>query len=92
MGSAFVILSIIGMLFLGMYLYAYGTTKYSAFKEKRKNQKMLRETLEKEEEINRERQERIRLREENSRLAEARSKLIKKEIARLQQLKEKQKI
>ena len=91
MGSGIIILSIIAMLFLGMYLYAYGTTKFNAMKEERKNQKKLRETQEKEQQLEKERQDILSIREENSRLAATRSKIIKREIERLQQLKQNQK-
>lgn len=90
MGSGIIILSIIALLFLGMYLYAYGTTKFSRDKENNEIQKQIKTASNKQDKFETERQERLRIREENSRLAELRSKLIKKEIKRLNKLKEKQ--
>ena len=89
--SGIIILSIIAFLFLSMYLYAYGTTKYNAIKEEREEQNRLREIQENEQQLERERLKRLNEREENSRLAATRSKIIKRVIERLQQSKQKQK-
>lgn len=91
MGSGIIILSIIALLFLGMYLYAYGTTRFNRDKEKKVNKKRLIKDEKQESKFEIERQKRLQIREENSKLAELRSKVIKKEIARLNKLKEKQK-
>ena len=91
MGSGIIILSIVALLFLGMYLYSYRTTKENTINEERAKRNKLKEIQNKEDQLEKEKQERIHLRDDNSRLAETRSEIIKKEIARLQQMKQKQK-
>lgn len=91
MGSGIIILSIVALLFLGMYLYSYRTTKENSFHEESTNRNGLKEIHNKKDQLEKERQERLNMREENSRLAETRSEIIKKEIARLQQMKQKRK-
>lgn len=91
MGSGIIILSIVVLLFLGMYLYSVRTTKENSNNKERVKQKRLEEIPAKEQQFEKKKQERMYLRDENSRLAETRSEIIKKEIARLQQAIEKQK-
>jgi hypothetical protein len=89
MVSGIIILSIVALLFLGMYLYSYRSTKENTINEEKAKYSRLKAIQDKATQLEKERQERMHLREENSRLAETRSEIIKKEIARLQQLKEK---
>ena len=91
MGSGIIILSIVALLFLGMYLYSYRTTKENSFNEKRITYNKLKDIQDKAEEHEKEKQERMHVRDENSRLAETRSEIIKREIARLQQMNQKRK-
>jgi len=91
MGSGIIILSIVALLFLGMYLYSYRSTKEKTINEESAKHNKLKVIQEKEEQLYKERQERMHLRDENSRLGETRSEIIKKEIARLQEQKQKHK-
>jgi len=91
MGSGIIILSIVALLFLGMYLYSYRSTKENTINEESAKHNKLKVIQEKEEQLYKERQERMHLRDENSRLGETRSEIIKKEIARLQEQKQKHK-
>jgi hypothetical protein len=91
MVSGIIILSIVALLFLGMYLYSYRSTKENTINEESAKHNKLKVIQEKEEQLYKERQERMHLRDENSRLGETRSEIIKKEIARLQEQKQKHK-
>lgn len=83
-----ILLMVMGLFFLSMYLYAYGTTNYASKKEEKARQKRLLETKEREEKLKAEMTEKQKQREEKYRLANERSLEIKKEINRLAQLKE----
>lgn len=87
--SAVVLFLVMGVFFLSMYLYAYGTTNYAANKEEKARQRKLAEAQEKEQRIKAEMVERQKQREEKYRLANERSLEIKKELKRLEQLKQK---
>jgi len=88
MDNGWIILLIIGLMFLGIYLYAYGTTNYAAHKEEKARQRKLAEAQEKEKRLKAEMAERQKLREENYRLANERSLEIKEELKRLEKLKQ----
>lgn len=87
--SAVVLFLVMGVFFLSMYLYAYGTTNYAANKEEKARQRKLAEAQEKERKIKAEMVERQKQREEKYRLANERSLEIKKELKRLEKLKQK---
>lgn len=89
MGSGIIILSIVALLFLGMYLYSYRSAKNNTINEESAKRNNLKDIQDKEDQLKKEKQERMQLRDENSRLAETRSEIIKKEIARLQKQKQK---
>ena len=91
MGSGIIILSIVALLFLGMYLYSYRSTKEKTINEESAKHNKLKVIQDNSEQLEKERQERLNEREENSRLGETRSEIIKKEIARLQEQKQKHK-
>jgi cbb3-type cytochrome oxidase subunit 3 len=83
-----ILLLVMGLFFLSMYLYAYGTTNYAAKKEEKLRQKKLLEAKEKEEKLKADMLERQKQRDEKYRLANERSQEIQKEIERLSKLKE----
>ncbi|MCB0462653.1 MAG: hypothetical protein R2816_06685 [Flavobacteriaceae bacterium] len=91
MDNGWIILGIIALLFLSMYFYAYGTTNYAIKKEEKARQRQLAEAQEKEQRLKAEMAERQKQREEKYRLANERSLEIKKELKRLEQLKQKHK-
>jgi len=83
-----ILLLVMGLFFLSMYLYAYGTTNYASKKEEKARQKRLLKAKEREEKLKAEMQERQKKREEKYRLANERSLEIKKELKRLAKQKE----
>ena len=83
MDNGWIILLIIGLMFLGIYLYAYGTTNYAAKKEEKARQRKLAEAQEKEKRLKAEMAERQKQREENYRIANERSLEIQNELKRL---------
>ena len=85
--SAVVLFLVMGVFFLSMYLYAYGTTNYAAKKEEKIIQRKLAEAKEKEQRIKAEMAERQKQREEKYRLANERSLEIQQELERLEKLK-----
>ena len=91
MSTGVVVLLIIASLFLGMYLYAYGTTKQEIIKEEREAINKIEEIKPQVNQVEIEKKEILEIRKENSGLAETRSNIIKKEIARLKEKKNKQK-
>lgn len=91
MSTGVVVLLIIALLFLGMYLYSYGTTKQEIIKEKREAINKIEEIQPEAHQVEIEQNEILEIRKENSGLAETRSNIIKKEIARLKEKKNKQK-
>ena len=91
MSTGVVVLLIIALLFLGMYLYAYGTTKQEIIKEKREAINNIEEIKQEAHQVEIEHNEILEIRKDNSALAETRSNIIKKEIARLKEKKNKQK-
>jgi len=88
MSGGLVLLGIIGLFFLAMYLYAYGTTNYAVRKEEKAIQRRLIETQEKEEAIKLQMLERQKEREEKYRISNARSIEIQQELERLKQQRE----
>jgi cbb3-type cytochrome oxidase subunit 3 len=83
MDNGWIILLIIGLMFLGIYLYAYGTTNYAAKKEEKARQQKLAEAQEKENRLKAEMAQRQKQREEKYRLANERSLEIQNELKRL---------
>ena len=88
MGGGLILLGIIGLFFLAMYLYAYGTTNYAIKKEEKAIQRKLAEAQEKEQSIKVEMLERQKEREEKYRISNARSIEIQQELERLKQQRE----
>ena len=86
MDNGWIILGIIALLFLSMYLYAYGSTNYAIKKEEKARQRKLAEAQEKEQRLKAEMAERQKQREEKYRLANERSLEIQKELKRLAKL------
>lgn len=86
MDNGWIILGIIALLFLSMYLYAYGSTNYAIKKEEKARQRKLAEALEKEQRLKAEMAERQNQREEKYRLANERSLEIQNELKRLAKL------
>lgn len=86
MDNGWIILGIIALLFLSMYLYAYGSTNYAIKKEEKARQRKLAEAQEKEQRLKAEMAERQRQREEKYRLANERSLEIQNELKRLAKL------
>jgi Flp pilus assembly protein TadB len=86
MDNGWIILLVIGLMFLSIYLYAYGTTNYAAKKEEKARQRKLAEAQEKELRLKAEMAERQKQREEKYRLANERSLEIQKELKRLAKL------
>jgi predicted choloylglycine hydrolase len=83
-----VILLVIALLFLCMYVYAYGTTYYAIKKEEWTKRRKLLAAQEKELRIKAEMQERQNQREEQYRIANARSLQIQQELKQLGKLKQ----
>ena len=83
MENGWVILLVIGLLFLSMYVYAYGTTYYVIKKAERTKIRRLLAAQEKELRLKAEMQERQNQREEQYRIANARSLQIQKELKQL---------
>jgi hypothetical protein len=83
MENGWVILLVIGLLFLSMYVYAYGTTYYVIKKDERTKIRRLLAAQEKELRLKAEMQERQNQREEQYRIANARSLQIQKELKQL---------
>ncbi|NNK83772.1 MAG: hypothetical protein HKO92_11665 [Flavobacteriaceae bacterium] len=92
MSTGVVVLLIIALLFLGMYLYAYGTSRQEIIREEKEAKIKSEQMMQKTHQIEVEKKEIHEIRNENSGLAETRSNIIKKEIARLKANKSKQKI
>jgi len=88
MGGGLILLGIIGLFFLLMYLYAYGTTNYAIKKEAKAIQRRLIEAQEKEAAVKVEMLERQKEREDKYRIANARSIEIQQELKRLKQQRE----
>ncbi|MEZ4795865.1 MAG: hypothetical protein R2785_01735 [Flavobacteriaceae bacterium] len=87
--SAVVLFLVMGLFFLSMYLYAYGTTNYSSNREAKIRQRKLAEAQEKEQKIKAEMLERQKQREEKYRIANERSLEIQQELKRLAKMKQK---
>ena len=88
MSEGLILLGVMGLFFLSMYLYAYGTTNYAGKKAEKARKRLLLEAQEKEQAIKSKMLERQNLREEKYRLANARSKEIQNELKRLGKLKQ----
>jgi len=87
MSEGFILLGVIGLFFLSMYAYAYGTTNYSVWKEEKTRQRKLLEAEKKEQQLKADMLEKQKQRDENYRIANVRSEEIKKELKLLEQLK-----
>ena len=86
MDNGWIILLVIGLMFLAMYAYAYGTTNYAVNREAKARLRKLAEAQEKELRLKAEMAERQKQREEKYRRANERSLEIQKELKRLAKL------
>lgn len=87
MSEGIILLLVIALFFLAMYIYAYGSTYYTAYKEERDRKRKIKNIALRDEKLQQDILKKKEVRDEKDHAAKSRSEEIKRELEWLEELK-----